>query len=995
MLTSRSALKLKMSDSKRRRRILFRSIVIPVVILLALFATVYYMAAYRFKDSLQFLVKKESGGKFLLHAGKADFSIFNKTITLKNISLRNADTLSGPQHIELNVPDIYFSFSSWKSLIFHQRLLIDSLAINNPHIFVHVHKDTSSAIHQKSNFRLDDFLDLLNRTSQHLNARSLSINKLSFEYAKLNGPAPLRGNDVNISIKNFTKVDSNDKHVLASDSVRVSMGPQHWVLPDGIHEISFRQFDFSTGDQKAELDSFFFRQKRTDAKPGLVIKGDQFYFNSEHLPAIYQKSELNIDTLFCLNPSLIITGNKTHTGNKSINNEKIPAALANTDVPLFKLISVKFINVLNGEFHFKKNELDSITQSGARKSNAEIYNLVLDEKNNQRLTTDSIKFNLNDIQFYSKDSLSKLKIAEFLMKGKDAVFKNVTYMPSEYNHFHRGVTFKAPELVLKGIDIGELMKKRLRAQSAKLMQPYVTVLYRDQYPSSNRQSSPKKSKAEKMTLFYRFLHHVNDLLDVATFEVADGKAGYTIRGEKPMDVILDKFNSTILLDKLFQSDSLVDVKHSIANLQWGSLQLIGKRMKINVSDYRLDGIGRKNWARGLTVSLDNGTKVNGKDIYWEVFDWDVFEKTKDIQINLLQIGSLAINTQHAKQTGSAENKTTTPAKDLPVIRIGKVAVKNIDFNSHSPANKISFTGNNFEASNVGTMHHFFTWSNAKAGLANILSVGSGHTVAIKNISLNTATETIVDQVRFESHNANGTTNLFLPSVKLKAHIQSTDLSRASISSIASEDGTVEILTTKGQQKAKSKPLHLPALSLDNLNLKNLAVNFKSVDKNDTLSVKTKISLDAKSVKTFGGSEQAATYKAIGLQTGAIHLSGKHLLLDIPSVSVQLTDGKLNDIKNEWSLTSAVNLHTEGASIYYQKDSSSLKADNVSLSFNDKTFQFRKKEKLQPEKLISQLSSSGERVLYKGKKNVHFGRELFTEQGCRTFLHTGFFRHSQP
>lgn len=956
-----------MSDSKRSRRLLFRSIIIPVVILLALFATVYYTAVYRFKDSLQFLVKKESGGKFLLHAGKADFSIFNKTITLKNISLRNADTLSEPQHIELSVPEIYFSFSSWKSLIFHKKLLIDSLAINAPRIFVHVHQDSPSEVKVKNDFRLDDFLDMLNKTSQYLNAHSLSINNLSFEYAKLNGPPPLKGNDINIMVKNFTKVDDNDKHVLASDSVGVSMGRQHWLLPDGIHEISFRKFDFSTGNQKAELDSFFLHQKATAARPGLVIRGDQFYFNSEHLPAIYQKSELNIDTLFCLNPSLVITGGGTRAEVKPTGNSKIPVSLTQMDIPLFKKIAIQFINVIGGEFHYKKNERDSINQSGAKKSNAEIYNLVIDEKNNQRLTTDSIKLHLKDIQFYSRDSLTKLKIAEFRMRGKDALFSNVTYMPSEYNHFHRGVTFKAPELVLKEIDLSELLKKRLKAQSARLVQPFVTVLYRDQYAGAHHQSSSKKSKAEKMTLFYRFLHHVNDLLDVALFEIADGKAGYTTRGEKPLQVILDKLNSSILLDKLFQSDSLVDIKHSIANLQWGSLQLIGKHMKINVSDYRLDGIDRKNWARGLAVSLDNGIKVNGKDIYWEVFDWDVFEKTKDIQINLLQIGSLAINTQDDKQTSFAESKATTPAKDLPVIRIGKVAVKNIDFNSHSPANKISFTGNNFEASNVGTMHHFFIWSNAKANLENILSVGSGHTVAIKNISLNTATETMVDQVRFENHNANGTTNLFLPSVKLKAHIQSTDLSSASISSIASEDGTVEIFTTKGQQKAKSKPLHLPVLSLDNLNLKNLAVNFKSVDKNDTLRVKTKISLDAKSVKTVGGSEQAATYKTIGLQTGAIHLSGKHLLLDIPSVSVQLTDGKLNDIKNEWSLASNVNLHTEGASIYFQKDSNSLKADNVSISFNDKAFQFRKNEKLRPEKLISQVSSSGERILYKGKK----------------------------
>lgn len=928
---------------------------------------VYYLAVYRFKETLQFLIKKESKGKYILDGGKANFSVFNKTITLRNITIHNTDTLNVPQHIDLSVPEIYFSFSSWKSLIFHKKLLIDSLAVTNPHINIHVHKDDTSTTQQKNDFRLDDFLDLLNKTSQYLNAHSLNINNFSFEYSKLNGPAPLRGSDINIRVTNFTKVDNNDRHVLASDSVRVSMGRQHWVLPDGIQEISFRKFDFSTGNQKAELDSFLFRKKTTLTNPGLVIKGDQFYFNSQHLPAIYQKSELNIDTLFCLNPSLIITGNKTRKEKKSVSNNKIPVALATADIPLFKLISVKFIDVLNGEFQFKKNELDSINLSGARRSNAQIYNLVLDEKSNQKLTTDSIKFNLKDILFYSRDSLSKLKISEFLMKGKDAVFKNVTYSPSEYNHFHRGVTFKAPELLLKDIDLSELLKKRLRAQSARLVQPFVTVVYRNQYPSARSQSLPKKSKAEKMTLFFRFLHHVNDLLDVAIFEVSDGKAGYTTRGEKPIDVALEKFNSKILLDKLFQSDSLVDVKHSIANLQWGNLQLTGKRMKINVSGYRLDGIDRRNWARELTVDLDNGTKLNGKDIYWEVFDWDVFEKTKDIQIDFLKIGSLAINTQHAKKSSSGENKTKPTVKDLPVVRIGKLNVNKINFNSHAPENVISFAGDNFEASNVGTLHRFFTWSNAKANLSDISLTGSKQNISVKKISLNTSTETVFDHVKYESRDEHGTTNIYLPLLKLKSNIQSSDFSNISVQSLESQHGSVEISSTGKQQKTKSKPLHLPALSLDKLNFKNLAVNFKKINKNDTLQVKTIVDLNANSIKTFSHSQQAAIYSSIGLKTSGIHLSRENLKLDIPSVSLQLTDGKLNDINNELSLASAVNLNTEGAFIHYKKDSSSFKADNVSISFNDKEFLFRKNEKLQPEKLISKLTATGENFKYKGKK----------------------------
>ncbi|MDQ2864091.1 MAG: AsmA family protein, partial [Bacteroidota bacterium] len=396
-----------MNPRSRYKKIIGRILIIFLVTVVAIIGLLYYLVVHRFKESIKYIVNNESNGKYAFDADKATVSFFNKTVTLKKVSLRCLDTAGLNQYYDVKVPEIYFSFTSWKDLILNKKLIVDSLAIQNPDIFIHVNKEPEATLKQTAAFKTADILNFLEKTLAHFNAHSFSIKDLSFTYAKRNGPKPFHGDHISINIVNFTKVDNNDRHLFGSDTISLSLGRQNWILPDGIHEISFKNFNFYSSSQKIELDSFTFRQKATQGSPAVVIEGDKFFFNSSHLPTIYQKDELNIDTLFCLNPVLTIMGTGSNDNNKKNNPKKDSTVLSQASNALFKLVRIKFINVIDGEFHLKSNDLDTST-SGAHKSNASIYNLVIDNENNKSLTTDSIKINLKDIQFYSSDSLSKL-----------------------------------------------------------------------------------------------------------------------------------------------------------------------------------------------------------------------------------------------------------------------------------------------------------------------------------------------------------------------------------------------------------------------------------------------------------------------------------------------------------------------------------------------------------------------------------------------------------
>lgn len=928
-----------------------------------LLGVLYFIAVRHFKESIQYVVNIESGGKYHADAGKADFSLFGKTIILKNVSLHCLDTLNVNQHYEIKFPELYFSFSSWKDLIFKKKILVDSLAVIKPEIFIRVHKYIPDENKQSKAFETNDILNFLEKTLAHFNAHSLSIKDLSFTYSKGNS-APFHADDINVNIVNFTKVDNNDKHILGSDTISVSLGRQHWVMPDGIHELSFKSLNFLSATQKVELDSFTLRQKVTADRPGVKIHGDKFFFNSSHLPALYQKNQLQIDTLYCLNPTLTVinTGQQQTKSNltDTLNNQAVSHAL-------FQLINIKFIDIINGSYHLKKSELDT-SQSGVNRSNAAIYNLVLDNANHKSLTTDSLKINVKDVQFYSKDSMAKLKMAELQLQGRDAIFRNVAFVPSELNNHKRGITFTAPEFLLKNIDIGELLNKRLKAQSGQLIQPDIS--FQNTAKKNEGAEVVSQNKEDKTTVFLRSLHRIHYLINVDSFGIKNGFAKVMISGKKPLQMNINKLNATILLNKLFKSDSLVDIKHSIPHFQMGVLNLKAKNMNIKVSNYRLDGVNRRNWGDNLDIELANGTSIKGKDIYWEVFDWDVYEKTKEIQVNLLKIGNVYVSTK-AKNKSVEEKSPAT--KELPVIRIAKLEVQNINFNSSSQKSDIQFTGNNLLVENLGTTSHFFKWTNARVNINNVIFKGINNLATIKNISFSSQKETVFTGINFNQESERGKTILFLPSAKLRMQLNTSDFSHFNIDSFTSQNGSLNLLSLSNEKKHENekrhenKKLHLPDFLLGKLRMNNLKVEYAKEAQTDSMKVKAALYIEFARLQTFKNSQKPVSYKEIKIEGHAIQLDKKNMLMSLPQLSVLMKDGHINEDGNKLSLASFIDVAAKNTAFNYKKDSTALVIKRFDFEFRDPAFQFHQGNKLPWKSLADKITMKGEGFSYAEKK----------------------------
>ncbi|PUZ29004.1 hypothetical protein DCC81_05915 [Chitinophaga parva] len=64
--------------------------------------------------------------------------LFKGTLVLNHVSLHCRDTMHTSAHFSVDVPQVYLSIASFKDLVLHQKLSIDSMSILQPHVTAHV-----------------------------------------------------------------------------------------------------------------------------------------------------------------------------------------------------------------------------------------------------------------------------------------------------------------------------------------------------------------------------------------------------------------------------------------------------------------------------------------------------------------------------------------------------------------------------------------------------------------------------------------------------------------------------------------------------------------------------------------------------------------------------------------------------------------------------------------------------------------------------------------
>lgn len=855
---------------------------------------VYFVLVNNLKDVISYAIDKETKGGYTFQSNHLNLSILTRTVTIDGLVFARKDTTNIPSYYTVKIPNAYLSIESWQELLINKKLLVDSFSVSRPEVVIHDYRIHSKS-HNQTRFHTSSILENLQKTLDHLHAKSFNIQGGSFALIKRNSAGPFVIKDINLVVHNFSKLDTNNRRVLGSDHIEVSLGRQQWVLSDGKNTLSFRGLRFASATQLFEIDSVHFRKPATGQKGEMSLRAEKFFFNSRHLPAVYQKGELWLDTLICVRPvlTLPIESRKEQITDTS-------GTIHANIKTLFKTVTIGYTQVQDGEI-LLASKSNPASRSGTQKANLTIYNLTLNQQSDHSLSTDSVNLSLRNIAFFSPDSLFKIGVESFQVLKKDLIFRNVLYGTTSRKLTGKGLTFKAPLLHLHNISFEDLMQKRLVASAAELVQPSIVILATPKVAIRPKPFVVATAPPKKVDLF-KTLHGLGELLQVDNFRIINANAQYKLSGDKPMEVSMKNMNATVLLNDFLVSDSLIDMKHAIPNLTVASAQLTTNKVKVALTKYTLYGKQRYNGVDNVQMSFPNGTKLTANKVYWEAFGWDALQQSKDIQIELLRVHELVVDMKTTAK--KSPHSTPTPSlastnESLPLLHIGRLMADQLTLNTALPRQmRAGFRGSAIRIDSLTTETGYFSWDQISGKLTNLyLNQPNSKQVSIDQADLNSQQITTLTNLHYTDNSPGKKLAISLPQLRVVAPFSSTNFSIIRLQSVQLEQPELTLIT-EGKPKTESpaSAFSIPfTFTLHELGVNGAKVHYMNKKDGDSLSVRTVVDVDGKGI--YGAKQEALTFASLRVTPTNITLASPRLKTVVPSATAQLTNGSLSATKS--------------------------------------------------------------------------------------------------
>lgn len=869
-------------------------LVIAAIPLLAA-GVVYYVLVHNLKEVLSFAVEKQTNGQYAFHSRDFRLSLIDKTIVIDNSVLIRKDTINTPAYYDVKIPKAYVSVEDWSELFRHKRLLIDSFSVEQPAIVIHDYRVRKKASRQAS-FHTSMILKNLQKALDRLHAKSIAIHNASFTLFTRRNAEPLAVRDVSLTVRNFLKIDNDDRHLFGSDNIDLSLGRQRLRLGDGKNSLSFSALRFSSQTQQFEVDSIYFLQPATAERGETSLRADKFRFNSSHIPTIYQKSILSLDTLVCIRPVLRLP---LRASKKTGNDTSLHAGIKD----LFTFIDIGYTQIKDGQVVLGTNPAK---RSGTERANLAIHHLRIDPRRDPILTTDSINLNLTNITFFSKDSLSKITVASFKLRNNDVLFTNVRYGPALIRTGRKGLTFTAPTLRLREVDLNQLIRRQLVASEADLVGPTIGLIATRKPPGKPVIAANQDTIVHQKTDIYQTLKRFGGLIQVKKFRLIDGSGQYHLVGAtKPVNAQLKKLNATLLVENLLASEALIDIKRAVPDLRIGEMDVASADAKVLLANYRMDGTKQHNWVEKLRVDMATGTSLTANKIYWEGFNWDALQQTKVMQIGQVNVQDLMVDV-HLKPKpvvapAAADTPTAKPQpKPLPRLRIGKLLARNLNLKADLPnQTKAGFQGQDIQMDNLTTDPRYVHWTKLLGTLTDLFfTQNEGKQISVGQIALHSHQNTTLTNVQYADNKAGKMMDVKVPSIHLHGPFPSTDFSNITLTSLEINRPSLTIETEakdKTTVASPANPFTIPLnLSLGDMKVSQAKVNFITKKGESTTKLQTTIDVEAKSLRAK--KHEAATFALLRVSPSGVKLETPKFSTDGASVQVQLTNGKLSATK---------------------------------------------------------------------------------------------------
>jgi hypothetical protein len=886
------------------KKVLKRGSIISLSIAIVAILSLVFVIKYRIKSVIKEVVRQETKGVYELDFSKISIDFIKGRVKLNAVDLKPAPTYPDKKDYRLTIGHLYFSLASWNQLLFHRKLFVDSLVLNAPDLTIF------QRLAQKNNNGLTPIQEIfrsLENISETFKVHVLEINSGRVDVYRKTNDAPVIIDHISFRIENFGQKKKNNTHLRYADNVTLNIARQHWVFSSG-QVIKFGNLFFSGKDQTFLVDSCSISMAPDNRGHRTSLFAEKLLFRTNELVSVFDKNELNIDTLYCKSPVLSVAMPADKKDNDTVSdlNESIHQLPVN--------VNIKFINIENGQIHLAS--ADNKRSYTGKKTNLKIYGLNLGHNPVPVIHTGRIDLNLHEISFATRDSLYLLTVNEFRFDSNNLVCRNAILKPSaKAKGYLKSINL--PAFTLIDISLNDLLEKRLKA--------LVAVIDKPQFFFASRTARKKAIEyGIPVNKFYNTIKDLAQLIDVHWLTIKDGTLDYNPLGSSAPELSLKNIDVEINLGGLLNSSSIRETRQSIHTLSIGSINLAKDKINADLNNFFIDGSREIGTLGSLAVQLSAGIRFKAANLYWEGFSWEDFVRNKSIHIDTLNIPSLgfwawAVPGERVNNTGGLHplsiNKLNIGEAVIDVKTVNNAEVR-------TTAGRIAIEG-------LHTAGNAFFWQKLHARADSIFFRGEHKQLAVQQLNLTTDGESALQNMQYRD----STNKVTIPEVKFQLRLNNSAPEELEFPFLSIY--RPEIIVSPSQQGRRPVTNKLATgftpFRIGKLNI--IDGFFKYQPSNGPLNVSTRFSVHTQSGGMEKSNKNALVFNKVILNVDSLTLAKPvmHGLLEIRDLRGGLTGYPLtvNFNSDNVQLKDLINsLYITGGRLLYNDSTSIVSVSNI-------------------------------------------------------------------
>src|SRR5579871_4197683 len=549
---------------------LFRFIWHIVVLILLLLLGFHFWFIYNSEKTIEELITFASNGKLKSEIKKFRINYLDNNIDIKDFKIFNTDSASEATSYYFSVQNFHLKIRSKWELLFHRKLVVDSVLFNAPDISVirksSQQRDTSSL---QGKFLLAEELGNVYKTINqslsilHLQRLEIAEGHVLITESNLTDKAPFRLSHIFLSVDklNIDSADAADpsKFVLP-ERILLKIKDQNILLPDNKSTVAFKELMIDSKEKliritKPAVNILPLAENRSS----FISSAGRLTISGLDFNALYQHQLVKADSVFVEKPDgrIEIYANQKSKSTGDKKKTQLDSTLYNLPVA----VDIRHIVMQQGSAIIYLHQNEKTTTFQTKNDNVSVQGVRVNDSLGNLLSIDGFYYTLRNYVGYTPDSIYRFRFDSLQFINNKIVLHHFTTATVKQAKATLIRDYTVPRLEIMGFDwVYFIFENHFRARNAILYNPVLHIEKNILFAKNDSVHNGNKKS------IYQTLSVMDSIVDLDNLHIVHGN--FSFKQGNSINMQLQNLNMDLNADALTKAKSINQLVNSVNELSF-------------------------------------------------------------------------------------------------------------------------------------------------------------------------------------------------------------------------------------------------------------------------------------------------------------------------------------------------------------------------------------------------------------------------------------------